>query len=415
MSFASHPNTKQVILQQAEQYDSFYLYGQHEIICAAQQLKQHFPSVGFLYSLKNNPCTEIAKTLVAQGFGSDAASLAEVLQSKDLGLAAEQIQYSAPGKTECDIAQSLPHATLIADSINEVYRINNLAAQQGMIAKIGLRIHPNFSFDALPPAPSKFGIEEAQVFAALASLCALPNICIVGVHIHCRSQCLCAAQIAQYHKNVISLALRVQEALDKPLSFLNMGAGLGIPYAPEDTALPLCEIAAITNESIAQLHAINPSIQVYIETGRYCVGNNGVYVSKVLDKKTCDAKTYVILANTLNGYLRPHLATLLEANCSNPTAAEPLYTAKHAFSSYPLYCTKPDETKPPETVTLVGNLCTATDVLASDVTLPCLNCGDVMVTTNAGSYAAVLSPMQFSQQRAPMQLFLKEDGTVTLA
>ena len=63
-----------------------------------------------------------------------------------------------------------------------------------------------------------------------------------------------------------------------------------------------------------------------------------------------------------------------------------------------------------ETVTLVGNLCTASDVIAEDIQLPPLACGDVIVITNAGSYAAVLSPFQFSLQEKPVELFLTRDG-----
>ena len=65
-----------------------------------------------------------------------------------------------------------------------------------------------------------------------------------------------------------------------------------------------------------------------------------------------------------------------------------------------------------ETVTLTGNLCTATDVIAEDVTLPVLERGDLLLVTNAGSYGAVLSPMQFSSQPRLAELFLQEDGRV---
>jgi diaminopimelate decarboxylase len=65
-----------------------------------------------------------------------------------------------------------------------------------------------------------------------------------------------------------------------------------------------------------------------------------------------------------------------------------------------------------EVVTLVGNLCTAADVAAKDVALPKMQPGDVVVMTNAGSYAAVLSPMQFSSQEAPAQLLLTRSGEI---
>ncbi|MFI3170551.1 MAG: diaminopimelate decarboxylase [Faecalibacterium sp.] len=415
MAFAYQASVHAAIAASAAQHDSFYLYGEKEIIHAAQQLRTHFPDVTFLYSLKNNPCAEITKTLVAQGFGADAASLGEVMQSVALGIAKENIQYSAPGKTDTDIATALPIATIIADSVGEVARIQTIAAAQGLVADIGLRIHPEFSFDGGTCLPSKFGIEQAQAIAAISAWCAMPNIHIVGLHIHCRSQSLAADLLQRYHQNVLACAQTIQQALGAPLQFINMGAGFGIPYAPDDQALSLSAIAQYTNQAIHTFHTTFPNTRIYIETGRYCVGNNGLYATKVLDKKSCGDKTYLILANTLNGFIRPSLANWIEAASSAPTAAEPLYTSQHAFDIFPLPQHAPQDPAARETVTLVGNLCTATDLLADAISLPPLMRGDMIVITNAGSYAAVLSPMQFSNQIPPAQLFLTTQGEIISA
>ncbi len=416
MAFTTNDATRAAILAQAAQYDSFYLYGATEITQAAQTLQQAFPDVTFLYSLKNNPCNQIATLLFDQGFGTDAASLAEVMQSVAAGVAKEKIQYSAPGKTVRDITAALPHAILVADSISEIARIQEIAAAQGITAQIGIRIHPAFSFDSDAPAtPSKFGIEETQAFANFSAWRALPNIEIVGLHVHCRSQSLSVPLLQRYHQKVIDLATRMQRALGYDLSFLNMGAGFGIPYAPSDTPIDLDAIATATHAHLSTFHQRFPSTKIYIETGRYCVGNNGVYVTKVLDKKTCGDTTFVVLANTLNGFIRPSLANMLESACPSPAAAEPLYTAQNAFTILPILQMDTSASVQKETVTLVGNLCTATDLLAKDICLPMLQCGDMIAITNAGSYAAVLSPMQFSQQVAPAQLLLQADGTIISA
>ncbi len=442
MPFATNPTTIAAIRAAAQTHDSFYLYGEAEICHVAAQLQAAFPAVGFLYSLKNNPHPPVANCLFGAGFGADAASLAEVMQSVAAGVPKERIQYSAPGKTVADITAALPHATLIADSLGEIQRIHAIAANQDITANIGVRIHPSVSFEGGAAAPSKFGIEETQAIAAVPTWRAMPHINVVGLHIHCCSQSLHTQHLQQYHANVLACANRFAAALGTPLAFVNMGSGIGIPYAPCDTPLCLAEISAETNANLAVFHAAHPSTHVYIETGRYCVGNNGIYVSKVLDIKTCGGKTYAILANTLNGFVRPSLAHLFEANGAAP-AAEPLYTTKDAFQTFVVPCGEGvapimpitqitsmgaisatdgmersthtatpaqrdadgDTNRPAQTFTLVGNLCTATDLLA-DITLPALQVGDCVVTTNAGSYAAVLSPMQFSQQVPPAQLMV---------
>lgn len=100
---------------------------------------------------------------------------------------------------------------------------------------------------------------------------------------------------------------------------------------------------------------------------------------------------------------------LIRLPCKNAFEIIPLKklsdTEKVSFEIIPLK--KSSDT---EKVSLVGNLCTATDVVAEDIILPTLECGDLIVMTNAGSYAAVLSPMQFSSQDKPLEFFLSETG-----
>lgn len=66
-----------------------------------------------------------------------------------------------------------------------------------------------------------------------------------------------------------------------------------------------------------------------------------------------------------------------------------------------------------EKVTLVGNLCTSSDVVAEDIEMPYVEPGDTVIITNAGAYGAVLSPMQFSSQDKPEEFFVSVEGIVS--
>jgi len=90
-----------------------------------------------------------------------------------------------------------------------------------------------------------------------------------------------------------------------------------------------------------------------------------------------------------------------------PAGKEPLFTKEDAFAFITL-----QESRQKEKVTLVGNLCTAADVIAEDIEVPYLEEGDCLIMTNAGSYAAVLSPMQFSSQERPKEFFLSAKGEI---
>ena len=130
---------------------------------------------------------------------------------------------------------------------------------------------------------------------------------------------------------------------------------------------------------------------------------------KVVDKKVTHGKNFVLLSATLNGFARPSMVAMLEHFMGNGHIAawEPIYTGDHSFQMIPLV-----ETAERETVTVTGNLCTGTDLVLSDADMPKMEVGDTVVFPNAGSYAAVISPMQFASQPKPAQLFLRADGTV---
>lgn len=400
---------KQVVLQQAKTYDSFYLYDESIIIAHTSQLKADFQGVEFLYSIKSNPNPRVVKTVVSQGFGADAASLAEVMISNQLGIPKSKIHYSAPGKSIKDIAQAMDISTIVADSIDEIMRIQGLAEKKGIIEEIGIRINPNFTFYGQTGTPSKFGIDEDIVYDNAQLLRKMKNIKIIGIHVHSRSQELNAGVLEKYYENMFSLAIAVQEKLGITLQFINLGSGLGISYAKQDEPLDTVSLGKATAGLIELFKSKLSNATIFIETGRFAVGKSGVYVTRVLDKKFSYGKTFVILSNTLNGFMRPSLAQLVigYSKEESPAGSEPLFTGKNAFEFIALT----DEVKQ-EVVTLVGNLCTATDVVAKDILMPRLKYNDIVVITNAGSYAASISPMQFSSQVPPKQLFLTKYGEV---
>ncbi|POP31584.1 diaminopimelate decarboxylase [Lactonifactor longoviformis] len=397
-----------VVKEQAKRYDSFYLYDESQIVARTQDLKEHFPNIRFLYSIKCNSNVNVLRSVFSQGFGADAASAGEVRKALAAGVKKKNIYYSAPGKSMEDIERAIKSSVLIADSIDEIKRIQMAAERINFIAEIGLRINPSFSFYGGNGISSKFGIDEEQAIAFIKEY-DFSNIKITGIHVHLRGQELNADILAAYYESVLQVAKRIQDVNSTHLSFVNMGSGMGIPYAAEDVPLDIDKLSKSVNTALDTFRNSFPDTKIIIETGRYIVGKAGVYVTKVADRKVSYGKTYILLKNTLNGFVRPSLARLVAHYSLDPSpkGSEPLFTSTAAFQFNAL-----SQKKPFEQVDLVGNLCTATDVIAEDITMPYLECGDIVVITNAGAYAAVLSPMQFSTQPQPAELFLHLNGKV---
>lgn len=394
---------QQLLFTLAQEYPSFYLYEEATLTQRADRLLRDLPAAELLYSVKCNPAPAVLRTLFARGLGADAASLEEVKRSARLGLGPHEIYYSAPGKSQADLWAALPLSTVVADSLGELESIQAIAAQMGKTVSIGLRLNPDYSFGGGGGVPSKFGVDELQALEALAQEGRWPNVKVTGLHVHLRSQELCAPVLCEYYEALLALALRFQTLLGRSLDFLNLGSGLGIPYAPEDAELDTAGLG----ETLRALKAQLPRTRLLLETGRYVAGPSGVYVTRVMDKKVSQGKTFLILNATLNGFLRPSLAQLVNGYSSAPAPCEPLFTCPDPFRILAL-----GGGTESETVTLVGSLYTAADVIAKDVTLPRLEVGDAVALTHAGSYGATLSPTLFSSQVPPAQLFLTRDGQV---
>lgn len=402
---------KQIIIKQAENHDSFYLYDEAVIVKSMDQLKQTFPNLEFLYSMKCNPNHHVLRCVFGQGFGADAASLGEVLMAADAGLPQDKIYYSAPGKTEKDIEASIDKAFLIADSIAELYRIQEVAASKGVTCEVGIRINPDYSFDDDQGHFSKFGVDQDQAFDFLRERpCA--NIKVTGLHIHLKSQELRTDVLARHYTKVFQLADQFAQLCGE-LKYLNLGSGIGVEYGPEDEPVDLQALGNVVNLEAEAFRKVHPTTRLMMETGRYTVCKSGTYVTKVIDRKVSRGKTILILKNTLNGFFKPAVARVIESYAKEqyPPAAEPLYTCRDAFDLVPVKVSR-DADEQTERVALCGNLCTAMDMITDDILLPHLECGDLIIMTNAGSYAAVLSPMQFSSQEKPVELFLTVEGEI---
>ncbi len=404
---------KNAIAEIARTRDNFYLYDEVGIAAQIERLKGAFPSLELLYSVKCNPNRRVLDAVFERGLGADVASVGEVFAARDAGLNRDRIYFSAPGKTTDDVAATVDEATIIADSLSEIERIDRVAAERGRVVEIGVRLNPNFAFDGGAAPASKFGIDEDQALAFLRER-APKNVRVVGLHVHLRSQSLDGDVLARYHRNVVATAERLAERLTElgeRLEFVNLGAGIGIPYAKNDEPVELTALGTATEQEIARFRRRFPNVRFFLESGRFIVGGAGTYVTTVLDRKTSGGKTFLIVKNTLNGFLRPSLARLIERCAGEKASAnEPLFTKADAFE----ISTLKDAADGVETVSVVGNLCTATDVIAENIRLPRLEPGDVAMISNAGAYAAVLSPTQFSSQEKPVELMLRRDGSVVL-
>ncbi|MFA6709606.1 MAG: alanine racemase [Fusobacterium sp.] len=400
---------KKMVLEQGKKYDSFYLYDENIVLENIKKLKESFPNVKFLYSVKSNHHPEMLKTIFSQGIGADAASSNEVLKAFNNNVPKEEILYSAPGKSMEDIETAFDKCIFTADSLNEINILNDLGKEKNKIIEIGIRINPDFTLYSNSGVSNKFGIDEEILIENIELIKSFKNIKIIGIHVHSSSQELNTEILKVYYRNMFILTKKVEDKLNLKLKFVNLGSGIGIPFSVNDNPVDVKDLGEELNSLCEEFKDEIQGIQIYIETGRYLCGPSGVYATKVMDIKISRGKKFVILKNTFNGFIRPSMEAFVKSYSRDPKMNEPLFTKKDAFQ----YVVLTDEKKL-ETVDLYGNLCTSTDLVGKDMLLPKIKIGDLIAITNAGCYAAVLTPFQFSSQLPPKELYLKKDGTVII-
>ncbi|MBP1745329.1 MAG: lysA3, partial [Firmicutes bacterium] len=374
-------------------------------------LKENFPSFEFLYSVKANPFLPVVGYIASQGFGADAASAQEVCIGGSAGLTCEKILYSTPGKTRSDIETALDKAVIVADSYNELILINDAARKKGLHVKAGLRINAGFSMDGGDEGlSSKFGVDEHTLSKHRDFLNSFSNITVSGIHVHLKSQVLDHSKLSRYYRRIFELALFCREEIGLDVEFINFGGGLGIAYSSAADA-PL-DIAALGKECEELALAYNRKLnaRLLIETGRFAVCEAGLYVTRIADIKESMGAKYLVVEKGLNGFSRPSIAELIAsyAGGSGLKGSEPLFTTKDAFD----FMIPGGDESALEKVSIVGSLCTATDIMVKDALLPKAKIGDLVIVSKAGSYSYSLSPVLFASHPLPFQFYLKTDGQV---
>lgn len=397
----------------AEHGFPFYFYDEERIAAQLERLRAALPDFGILYSLKTNPHPAICRFMSRNKAGADVASGAEVQKALATGFDPGDIFYSAPGKSERELAASLGSCVLIADSYGELERINALAAKADRVEKVGLRVNPAIAFgpgpapEILPGAAAKFGVDEESLAAHAASIAKLKNIRVCGLHVYLRSQVLSHAALLAYCRHVFALARSWAGIFGVAPEFANFGGGFGIACGEWKEGLDLgklhSELRALVVE---QKGALPCGIRLLAESGRFLTAEAGSFVTRVLDVKESRGTRYVIVPGGLNGFLRPAVMNL---PFSVPGPLEPIYSnaSAHAVSI-------PDGAgRPLQTVTVTGNLCTALDCIAKDALLPEPKVDDTLVISNAGAYAATLSPFAFAGFARPAELYRDAKGKIS--
>ena len=233
-----------------------------------------------------------------------------------------------------------------------------------------------------------FGIDAEQAPRILQSMRGL-GVDFAGFHIYCGSQNLQAEAIVAAQSNTFELALRLADDAPAPVRLLNIGGGFGIPYFPGEAALDLGPIADNLQAWMPQLRARMTEAKPVLELGRYLVGDAGIYVTRVVDRKVSRGKIFLVTDGGMNHHLAAsgNLGQKIRRN-------------------FPLAIDAKIGAPAVETVSVSGPLCTPLDLLAHETPMASASVGDLVVVFQSGAYGLTASPTAFLGHAPPLEVLL---------
>jgi diaminopimelate decarboxylase len=361
----------------------FYAFERRQLAARVAAVRAALPAgVGLHYAVKANPMPALVGFMRPLVDGLDVASAAEMALALDAGADPAHISFAGPGKREAELLQAVAVGVLVnLESLREVALLEKASEALGVAARVAVRVNPDFELRGsgmrMGGGAKPFGVDAEDVPALLQAVDAA-GLQFEGFHLYAGSQNLKGELIAQGLQQSFTLLMRLADHAGAPLRQINLGGGWGIPYFPGDQPLDTAPVTEALQTVQDLLQQTWPGARAVVELGRYLVGEAGVYVVRVLDRKVSRGEVFLVT----DGGLHHHLAA--SGNFGQVIRR-----------NYPLAVGTRMDATTTETVSVVGPLCTPLDVLGDRVELPHAGPGDLLVVFQSGAYGASASPQAF--------------------
>jgi len=361
----------------------FYAYDRGLLRARVTQLRTALPaSVKLHYAMKANPMPALVGLMAGLVDGIDVASAGELKVALDAGADPREISFAGPGKRDIELRQAVAAGVLVnVESARELPVLAAASQALGLPARVALRVNPDFELKGsgmkMSGGPKQFGIDAESLPPVLTEVGRL-GLAFEGFHLFAGSQNLKAESICDAQQKSYELALRLAESAPAPVRFLNLGGGFGIPYFPGEQPLELAPIGANLQGLVERAARELPQAHLVIELGRYLVGEAGVYVARIIDRKVSRGQVFLVT----DGGLHHHLSA--SGNFGQVIR-----------KNYPAMISQRRGETSLESASVVGPLCTPLDLLADKMELTTGQPGDLAVVFQSGAYGPSASPQGF--------------------
>lgn len=373
----------------------FFAYDRELLTQRVARLRAAMPDdLEISYAVKANPMPALVQHLSRVVDSLDVASGAEMRLALDTPLPPGMVSFAGPGKSVAELSQAVAAGVVVeVESPLEVERITAIGEETGIRPVVALRLNPDFEVKGsgmrMGGGAQQFGVDVEEAPRLLKEMEAR-GLDLRGFHVFAGSQNLHADILAEAQRRTVDLVLRMADEMTAEPTYVNLGGGLGIPYYEKDRALDLGAVGDNLEELMRSLVRPRlPGARVLLELGRYIVGEAGVYVTRVVDRKESRGTTFLVVDGGMHHQLAAsgNFGQVIRRN-------------------YPIAVGTRMDQGDVETVQVVGCLCTPLDLLGDKVRLPRGEVGDLVVLFQAGAYGHTASPTAFLSHPAPLEVLV---------
>lgn len=368
-----------------------FVYDLGMIDAKIDRFRRAFQGVHLHFALKANPYAALLRHVGSKVDGVDLASDGELALALEAGIDPAVTSFAGPGKRDADLEAAIRvGVTLNTESEGEVERALVIGRRLGIRPRLAVRVNPDFEIKGsgmrMGGGAKPFGVDAARAPALVRRILAA-EADWRGFHIFAGSQALDAAALIEAQTATVALAAELAEAAGAPPRLVNLGGGFGIPYFHGEQPLDVETIAIVLAETLRSRSQILANTEFAIELGRWLVGECGVYLTRIVDRKESHGKTFLVT----DGGMQHQLAA--SGNFGQVVRR-----------NYPVAIANRFGAAPSEGVSIVGCLCTPLDRLADDVAMPEAHPGDLVAVFLAGAYGLSASPTAFLAQQAAREM-----------
>ncbi|HEX8364850.1 MAG TPA: pyridoxal-dependent decarboxylase, exosortase A system-associated [Allosphingosinicella sp.] len=368
-----------------------FVYDLDMVDARIARFRAAFGPVDLHYAMKANPYRALLEHVASRVDGLDLASGGELRIALEAGVDPRTTSFAGPGKRDSDLAAAIAAGvTLNCESEGEADRATAIGERLGTPPRIAVRVNPDFEIKGsgmrMGGGAKPFGVDAERVTALVRSLVAR-GADFRGYHIFAGSQALSTDALIEAQRESVLLAETLTDAAGISPPLVNLGGGFGIPYFHGEQPVAVEHIGAELQQILSKRSETLAETRFAIELGRWLVGECGVYLTRIVDRKVSHDKTFLVT----DGGMHHQLAA--SGNFGQVVRR-----------NYPVAIASRFGTDAEEEASIVGCLCTPLDRLADDVMTPRADVGDLVAVFLAGAYGLSASPQAFLGQQPALEM-----------